>query len=65
MGNIFYYKEDGETHLTILSSAGGEFPAKTTENSIELVRKALGDYGGIRRIREVITDNGKARGHAR
>jgi putative transposase len=38
--------------------AGGEFPAATTENSIELVRKALEDYGDIRRIREVITDHG-------
>jgi putative transposase len=38
--------------------AGGEFPAATTENSIELVRKVLEDYGGIRKIQEVITDHG-------
>jgi len=38
--------------------AGGEFQAATAENSIELVRKALEDYGEIRKIREVITDHG-------
>jgi len=38
--------------------AGGEFTAATAENSIELVRKALEDYGEIRRISEVITDHG-------
>ena len=38
--------------------AGGEFPAATGEASIGLVRKALEDYGEIRRIREVITDHG-------
>jgi putative transposase len=38
--------------------SGGEFPAATGEASIDLVRKALEDYGEIRRIREVITDHG-------
>jgi putative transposase len=38
--------------------AGGEFHAATAENSIDLVRKALEDYGEIRKIREVITDHG-------
>ena len=38
--------------------AGGEFHAATAENIIELVRKALEDYGEIRKIREVITDHG-------
>jgi putative transposase len=38
--------------------AGGEFPAATGEASIDLVKKALEDYGEIRWIREVITDHG-------
>jgi putative transposase len=38
--------------------AGGEFPAATAENSIQLVKKALEDYGQIRMIGEVITDHG-------
>jgi hypothetical protein len=35
--------------------AGGKFHAATAENSIDLVRKPLEDYGEIRKIREVIT----------
>ena len=38
--------------------SGGEFPAATAKASIDLVRKALEDYGEIRMIREVITDHG-------
>ena len=38
--------------------AGGEFQAATAENSIELIRRALEDYGEILRIKEVITDHG-------
>jgi putative transposase len=38
--------------------AGGEFAVATAETSIGLVRKALEDYGEIRRIREVLTDHG-------
>jgi putative transposase len=38
--------------------AGGEFVAATGETSIYLVRKALEDYGEIRKISEVITDHG-------
>jgi putative transposase len=37
---------------------GGEFAAATGEASINLVRKALEDYGEIRKISEVITDHG-------
>jgi len=37
---------------------GGEFAAATGEASIDLVKKALNDYGEIRKIREVITDHG-------
>ena len=31
--------------------AGGDFAATTTENSIHLVRKALEDFGEIRKIK--------------
>lgn len=37
--------------------AGGEFSAATSESSIDLVRKALEDFGEVRKIREVITDH--------
>jgi putative transposase len=35
--------------------AGGEFSKATSSASIELVRKALNEFGGIRKIQEVIT----------
>lgn len=38
--------------------SGGEFSAATAEASIDLVRKALEEFGEIRWIREVITDHG-------
>jgi putative transposase len=38
--------------------AGGEYSAATGENSIDLVRKALDEYGKVRKIQEVITDHG-------
>jgi len=38
--------------------AGGEFSEATSASSIDLVRKALNEFGGIRKIQEVITDHG-------
>ena len=38
--------------------SGGEFSGATAEASIDLVRKALEEFGEIRWIREVITDHG-------
>ncbi|NTV27210.1 MAG: transposase family protein [Methanothrix sp.] len=38
--------------------AGGEYSDATGENSIDLVRKALDEYGKVRKIQEVITDHG-------
>ena len=38
--------------------SGGEFSAATAEASIDLVRKALEEFGEIQWIREVITDHG-------
>jgi putative transposase len=38
--------------------AGGEFPAATGEDCIDLVRKAPEDYDEIQRIIEVITNHG-------
>jgi putative transposase len=38
--------------------AGGEFSEATSAASIELVKMALSEFGGIRKIQEVITDHG-------
>jgi len=38
--------------------AGGEFDNATEENSINLLKKVIEEYGGIRMLREVLTDRG-------
>ncbi len=37
---------------------GGEFDSATAENSINLIQKAIDDYGSIRHIEQAITDRG-------
>ncbi|MGC8693950.1 MAG: hypothetical protein ACP5RY_06880 [Thermoplasmata archaeon] len=38
--------------------AGGEFDNATEENSINLLKRVIEEYGGIRILREVLTDRG-------
>jgi len=38
--------------------AGGEFDAETTDNALQLLKEAMGEFGWLTSIREVLTDRG-------
>jgi len=38
--------------------AGGEFDAETTDNALQLLKEAMGRFGWLTSIREVLTDRG-------
>ena len=56
IGGQFYPAISGQFCAAI--DTGGEFDAETTNNALQLLKEAMGRFGWLTSIREVLTDRG-------